>query len=134
MLIAGKGEGVVGVRLTQMRKFRSEEMELSQSLANQAMLGIQLAQLSAQSRQTAVIEERNRMARDIHDTLAQGFTGVIMHLEAAQEAISRQRSEVVTGHVRSAGEIARDGLREARRSVGALRPLALEEQSLAEAL
>src|SRR5271168_1701280 len=134
MLIEGKVEGVVGVRLTQMRKFRPEEMELAQSLANQAMLGIQLAQLSAQSRQTAVIEERNRMARDIHDTLAQGFTGVIMHLEAAQEAISRQRSEVVTGHVRSAGEIARDGLREARRSVGALRPLALEEQSLAEAL
>src|SRR5271154_3247805 len=117
MLIAGKGEGVVGVRLTQMRKFRSEEMELSQSLANQAMLGIQLARLSALSRQTAVIEERNRMARDIHDALAQGFTGVIMHLEAVEEAMSRRRTEVVSGHLRSAGQIARDGLSEARRSV-----------------
>jgi len=134
ILIACKVVGVIGVRFRQKRTFRPEELDLAQSLANQAMLAIQLAQLSAQSRQTAVIEERNRMARDIHDTLAQGFTGVIMHLEAAQEAISRQRSEVVTGHVRSAGEIARDGLREARRSVGALRPLALEEQSLAEAL
>ena len=67
----------------------------------------------------AIIAERNRMARDIHDTLAQGFTGVIMHLEAAEEAISRSRPEFVASHVRGAGEIARDGLREARRSVQA---------------
>src|SRR5271154_6364338 len=134
MLIAGKGEGVVGVRLTQMRKFRSEEMELAQSLANQAMLGIQLARLSAQSRQTAVIEERNRMAREIHDTLAQGFTGIIMHLDAAEEATARRRAETLSGHISSAGQIARDGLREARRSVRALRPLALEGKTLAEAL
>jgi len=134
MLIDGKVEGVVGVRLTQMRKFQPEEMELAQSLANQAMLGIQLARLSAQSRQTAVVEERNRMARDIHDTLAQGFTGIIMHLEAAEEARARRRAEVLSGHLRSAGQIARDGLREARRSVRALRPLALEGKTLAEAL
>jgi signal transduction histidine kinase len=134
MLIDGKVEGVTGVRLTQMRTFRSEELELAQSLSNQAMLAIQLARLSAQSRQTAVIEERNRLAREIHDTLAQGFTGLIMHLEAAEEAMARRRFEVVSGHVRSAGEIARDGLREARRSVRALRFLALKEKSLAEAL
>ena len=50
-------------------------MELSQALANQAM---RLTQLYAQSRESAVIAERNRMARDIHDTLAQGFIGVIV--------------------------------------------------------
>ncbi|MDB6039393.1 MAG: hypothetical protein JWM99_3234 [Verrucomicrobiales bacterium] len=134
MLIASKVEGVIGVRFTQKRAFRPEELELAQSLANLAMLAIQLARLSAQSRQTAIIEERNRMARDIHDTLAQGFTGVIMHMEAAEEAMSRRRAEVVSGHLRSAGEIARDGLREARRSVRALRPLVLEEKKLPEAL
>jgi signal transduction histidine kinase len=134
MLIAGNVEGVIGVRFAQKRTFRAEELELAQALANQAMLAIQLARLSAQSRQTAIIEERNRMARDIHDTLAQGFTGVILHLEAAEEAISRERADVVSGHLRGAGEIARDGLREARRSVQALRPQALEERSLAEAL
>jgi len=107
---------------------------LAQALANQAMLAIQLARLSAQSRQSGIIEERNRMARDIHDTLAQGFTGVIMHMEAAQQAMLRKRMEVVSGHLRGAGEIARDGLREARRSVQALRPLALEQKKLAEAL
>jgi signal transduction histidine kinase len=134
MMIAGKVEGAIGVRFTQQRTFRSEELELAQALANQAMLAIQLARLSAQSRQSGIIKERNRMARDIHDTLAQGFTGVIMHMEAAQQAMLRKRMEVVSGHLRGAGEIARDGLREARRSVQALRPLALEQKQLAEAL
>jgi signal transduction histidine kinase len=134
MTIAGEVKGVIGVRFKQQRAFRVEELELAQALANQAMLAIQLAHLSAQSRHAAIIEERNRMARDIHDTLAQGFTGVILHLEAAEEALSRRRTEIVTGHLKSAGEIARDGLQEARRSVRALRPLALESKKLAEAL
>jgi|HubBroStandDraft_1064217.scaffolds.fasta_scaffold10986_2 PAS domain S-box-containing protein len=134
MLIDSKVEGVLGVRFKNKRTFQPEELRLAQSLANQAMLAIQLARLSGQSRQTAVIEERNRMARDIHDTLAHGFTGVIMQLEAAEEAISRNRAEVVSTHLQSAGEIARDGLREARRSVQALRPLALEGKTLTEAM
>jgi GAF domain-containing protein len=78
MLIAGQVAGVIGIRFTQKRRFRPEEVELAQALANQAMLAMQLTRLSAQSRQSAVMAERNRMARDIHDTLAQGFTGVIL--------------------------------------------------------
>jgi signal transduction histidine kinase len=134
MIIAGKAEGVIGVRFTQKRTMRAEELDLAQALANQAMLAIQLARLSTKSRQSAIVEERNRMARDIHDTLAQGFTGVILHVEAAEEAMSRKRREAVIGHLHGAGEIARDGLREARRSVRALRPLALEDKKLAQAL
>ncbi len=134
MMIAGEAQGVIGVRFTRQRAFRAEELELAQALANQAMLEIRLARLSVQARNSAIIRERDRMARDIHDTLAQGFTGLIMHVEAAEEAMSRQRLDVVSGHLHSAGEIARDGLREARRSVHALRPLALEEKKLAEAL
>ena len=134
MLIAGEVGGLIAIRFTRKHAFGDEERELAQALANQAMLAIQLARLSAQSRQSAIIGERNRMARDIHDTLAQGFTGVILHLEAAEEAMSRKRLEAVTGHLHGAGEIARDGLREARRSVRALRPLALEEKKLAEVL
>ena len=134
MMIAGEVKGVIGVRFKQKRTVRPGELDLALALANQAMLAIQLSRLSAQSRQAAIIRERNRMARDIHDTLAQGFTGVILHLEAAEEAMSRRRSEIVSGHIRGAGEIARDGLREARRSVGALRPLALEDKKLAAAM
>ena len=53
------------------------------------MLAMQLTRLSAESRESAVIAERNRMARDIHDTLAQGLTGVIMQLEAVKGAIAQ---------------------------------------------
>jgi signal transduction histidine kinase len=134
MIIAGEVGGLIAIRFTRKHSFGDEERELAQALANQAMLAIQLARLSAQSRQSAIIGERNRMARDIHDTLAQGFTGVILHVEAAEEAMSRKQLEAATGHLRGAGEIARDGLREARRSVRALRPLALEDKKLAQAL
>src|SRR5258706_16473808 len=78
--------------------------------------------------------ESNRMARDIQNTLAQGFTGVIVQLEAAGEAMSQSRTARVSDHLNQAGELARESLREARRSVQALRPQALEEKKLSEAL
>jgi PAS domain S-box-containing protein len=134
MLIAGQVEGVIGIRFTRKRSFRGEELELAQALAHQAMLAIQLGRLSRQSRQAAVAAERNRMARDIHDTLAQGFTGVILQLEAAEEAISQRLAAKAGEHLARAGELAREGLQEARRSVWALRPRTLEEKNLCEAL
>jgi signal transduction histidine kinase len=107
---------------------------LTYALAHQATLAIQLTRLSAQSRQSAVMAERNRMARDIHDTLAQGFTGVIVQLEAAGEAMSQSRTARVSDHLNQASELARESLREARRSVQALRPQALEGKQLSDAL
>jgi signal transduction histidine kinase len=134
MLIDSKLEGVMGIRFTHKRTFQSEELQLAQSLATQAMLAIQMARLSVQSHHTAMVEERNRVARDIHDTLAQGFTGVIAHLEAARGAVSQKKTEKVSDHLDRAGELAREGLREARRSVRALRPSALEGTPLTVAL
>lgn len=75
MVTAGAVKGVTGIRFSSRRSFRIEELELAKALANQAMLAMELTRLSAQDRRSAVIEERNRMARDIHDTLAQGLTG-----------------------------------------------------------
>jgi len=134
MLVAGRVEGVVGIRFTSKRAFRTEEMELAQALANQTMLALQLTRLSAQSRQSAVMAERNRMARDMHDTLAQGFTGVIVQLEAAADATSKGLTKEAEEHLARAGDLARESLREARRSVRALRPRALEDKDLCEAL
>jgi PAS domain S-box-containing protein len=134
MLIAGEVEGVVGIRFTRKRSFRAEEMDLAQALAHQAMLACQLRRLSRQSRQAAVAAERNRLARDIHDTLAQGFTGVIVQLEAIEEALSQGLVARAGEYLNRAGELARESLQEARRSVQALRPQTLEEKDLCEAL
>lgn len=134
MLVAGQVEGVIGIRFTRKREFRAEEIELAQALAHQAMLAIQLMRLSNQSRQAAIVAERNRMARDIHDTLAQGFTGVIVQLEAAADATSDGLLKEANDHISRASDLARGSLREARRSVQALRPEALEEKDLSGAL
>jgi len=134
MLIAGRLEGAIGLRFTQKRLFRTEEIELAQALANQATLAMHLTRLSAESREAAVIAERNRLARDIHDTLAQGFTGVIVQLEAAADARSKGLANEADEHLSRAADLARGSLKEARRSVQALRPSALEDKGLREAL
>src|SRR5438094_8572345 len=80
----------------------------------------------------ALLEERNRMAREIHDSLAQSFTGILLQLEAAEAAAEAGvPSETYLRRVR---DLAKFGLGEARRSVLALRPLALEEKGLEYAL
>jgi len=134
MSIVGRLEGAIGLRFTSKRGFRPEEMDLAQALANQAMLAMRLTQLYAQSRESAVMAERNRMARDIHDTLAQGFIGVIVQLEAAADARSRGMSPESEEHCGRAASLARESLQEARRSVQALRPHILDENNLCEAL
>jgi PAS domain S-box-containing protein len=134
MLITGKVEGVIGIRFASRREFCAGETELAQAFANQAMLAMQLTRLSAQSRQAAVMAERNRMARDIHDTLAQGFTGVVVQLEAARGAAKRNENLEVAKRIEQADGLARSSLAEARRSVRALRPRSLRDGTLCMAL
>jgi signal transduction histidine kinase len=89
-------------------------------------------QLLTQARQAGVQDERHRMAQEIHDTLAQGLTGIITQLQAAEQASAdpiRWRR-----HVTVAIGLARESLSEARRSVDALRPKPLETARLSEAL
>jgi len=89
------------------------------------------AQLLTQAREAGVGDERQRMAREIHDTLAQGLMGIITQLEAAQQTANDAERE---RRMDNAKRLARDSLAEARRSVQALRPQALENSRLPEAL
>lgn len=86
-----------------------------------------------QEQENRVLQERNRMAREIHDTLAQGLTGIIIQLEAAQDMLA-DAPQAAMEHVVRAQDLARGSLTEARRSVQALRPLALEDADLATAI
>jgi signal transduction histidine kinase len=79
-----------------------------------------------------VLDERQRMAREIHDTLAQGLTGIITQLQAAEQAADDPAGW--RRHFEAATRLARDSLSEARRSVEALRPESLETGRLSEAL
>jgi PAS domain S-box-containing protein len=133
-LVGGHVRGFIGIRHGDRPRYRPEEIELAQALAHQAMLAIQLNEFAERSRQTAILEERNRMARDIHDTLAQGFTGVIVQLEAVEDAIACCRRKEANEHLQRAADLARRSLNEARRSVHALRPQALQGGNFWEAL
>jgi len=133
-LVAGRVKGFVSVRHGARLPYRPEEIELAQALAHQAMFAIQLNEFAEQGREAAVLAERNRLARDIHDTLAQGFTGVIMQLEAAEDVMPNGVPDEAVGHLRRASQLARRSLTEARRSVHALRPEALQRSNFWDAL
>jgi PAS domain S-box-containing protein len=86
-----------------------------------------------QAEEASVLAERNRMAQEIHDTLAQAFTGIIVHLQAASRKIATD-PETAQACITTGGNLARSGLAEARRSVAALRPELLEDGDLYSAL
>ncbi len=133
-------ENVVGLMSFNSGKkhsFWPEDIELAQLLAQQVMLGMRLNRLTEEvaqrAEETAVANERNRMAREIHDTLAQGFTGIVVQLEAAEDTLS-DAPEEAQEHLIRARNLAKESLAEARRSVWALRPPVLESSDLSTAL
>ncbi|WP_169776514.1 sensor histidine kinase [Amycolatopsis jejuensis] len=89
-------------------------------------------QLLTQAREAGVLDERQRLSQEIHDTLAQGFTGIITQLEAAAQV--RENPAEWERHVAAATLLARENLTAARRSVDALHPAPLDSATLPEAL
>jgi signal transduction histidine kinase len=90
------------------------------------------ARLLAQAGEAGTLDERQRMAREIHDTLAQGLTGIITQVQAARSA--EGRPDDWPRHLDNAADLARESLSEARRTVQALGPEPLEQRALCDAL
>ena len=111
---------------------RSSERDFV-TIAAQVALVLDNMRLVAQAQETAVLRERQRLAREIHDTLAQGFTSIVMHLEAAEQALPTDR-EVTERHLNQARSTARDSLAQARRVVDDLRPELLESTPFDQAI
>ena len=90
-------------------------------MARQATLALHHSRVAEQSRleerRQAVLEERNRIARDIHDTLAQGFAAILMQLQAAQRSAGETLPPAVATSLETAVDLARTHMIEARRSV-----------------
>jgi GAF domain-containing protein len=111
LTLGGQANGQLSFRFTEERGFDPAELEIARALATQASLAIQLTQLAKTAKQSAVLEERNQLAGEIHDSLAQFFTGIAMQLGMAKEVTK-------TGdglkYVERAAELAKFGLSEAR--------------------
>jgi signal transduction histidine kinase len=80
----------------------------------------EVSRAAEEQQRNAIVAERTRFARDIHDTLAQGFTGIMMQLNAAEQRLPADAPDART-HIEKARELANASLDEARRSVAALR-------------
>jgi signal transduction histidine kinase len=110
---------------------------LTEAIARQAALALHFASLiegvRREEREKAMLEERNRLARDIHDNLAQGFGGILMQLQAARRDIG-DPSSALAESIDTAIDLARTHLVEARRSVGALRPNVGDGEAMAASL
>ena len=115
------------------REFRPEELEIARALAIQASLAIQLTRLAKGARQSAVLEERNELAGEIHDSLAQLFTGISMQLGVARKVIKRgAKTACLTWNEQLSWR--KFGLSEARRTAFSLQPTLIEESGLIAAL
>ena len=122
--------GALGLRATVVPG--AEMTALLMAIGNQVGLALSTARLSDEGREMAVLEERARLAREIHDTLAQQLTGIVIQLEAAQALVSRDPARSLPA-LASAQELARSALAAARRSVWDLRPAPLSSTGLVAA-
>ncbi len=119
LVFGDRSLGVIALGLNTSELMRSELAELLVALGQQVTLAMAMKRLFHSAHKAAVLVERNRIGREIHDGLAQAFTGILMQLNAAEEQAEGSPLVTVMDRIR---DIAREGLTEARRSVLALRP------------
>jgi two-component system NarL family sensor kinase len=131
----GKRLGVLNVASRDWRELSPDDLRLLYTVGDLVGIAIERARLFAQSARIGALEERNRLAREIHDTLAQGITAVVLQLEHADALLDARTGRLrIQQSVRQALHQARANLEETRRSVHDLRAAPLEGRTLTEAL
>ena len=125
--------GVFVVSHMQSHSYSPEALNLVTALAQQVVLALQLTRLADEAKQVAIVEEQNRLAREIHDTLAQTFTGITLQLNNAQY-YATQDAAIAWDIIEQVKTLARSGLAESRRLVWSLHPDAEEYRDLAGSL
>lgn len=121
--------------ILNQRQLSHIRFDLESRLEEINRLYLMADQLHQENMKLAIAEERNRLAREIHDVLAQGFTAIILQVAAAETAYASQQNPGVLQHrLAKINELAHLNLTEARRSVANLRPQPLEGVSLTESL
>ena len=113
--------------------FSNHQLRVAFGIADSAALALDNARLYARSHSLGMAEERIRVARDIHDGIAQGLTAISLHLEASEQMFEA-KPEKAQAKLHRALELTRANLEDARRSVLDLRASALQELTLADAL
>jgi two-component system NarL family sensor kinase len=133
-LYAGRKRlGVLNVAGADWRELTADELQLLYTIGYQIGIAVERARLHARAALLAAAEERARLARELHDSLAQSLTAISLQLEAA-DALAGQGDPRAHAQVREALRLTRDALQETRRVVHDLRAGALQDRPLPEAL
>ncbi|HEU5141103.1 MAG TPA: sensor histidine kinase [Bacillales bacterium] len=125
--------GMLVVGRSRSRSFTSEEARLMATLANQMAILLKNYNLISEQKKRLLLEERNRIAREIHDGVAQSVAGVVMELETAERLFKTDRVKAETLMRNSTGKL-RNSLKEIRQSIYALRPYPTERSGLRKAI
>src|SRR5262249_34854909 len=133
LLAGGQTLGFLECFARDEMAFRPSQIEQARALAEQVCLAVQCIRMLERTTHAAAFEERQRLAREIHDSLGQAFTAILVQLRSAEETLgdAPNLARSAIGQVR---ELAREGLADTRRAIDALHPRALDRFDLATAL
>jgi signal transduction histidine kinase len=130
LFFGAEARGIFTLKFSSERTLSPEEDGLAHTLANQVVLALELTKLSEKAKAAALADERNRMAADVHDTLAQAFAATLLHLRSMpMEGASAE----LQSHWDFAQDTAKEGLAAARRTMNAMRTVSpTDSRSLPE--
>jgi PAS domain S-box-containing protein len=134
LIVQGRDYGAITVYYARPRDFSEEDLSLAMGVADQVALAIENARLREQAGQSAALEERGRLARELHDSVTQSLYGVTMYAEAAARLMTSDQGTAAAEYLRDARDTAQEALREMRLLIYQLRPPLLEKGGLAVAL
>ncbi|MBN1137865.1 MAG: GAF domain-containing protein [Anaerolineae bacterium] len=134
LITKGGTVGVVNVATGKPRLVTAEDLALLTAIGHQIGIAVENALLYEQAQRLAVVEERNRLARDLHDSMIQALYGVTLYAEAAGRKLAMGNTEATAEHLRRIQATSQEALREMRLLIFELRPLILRVSGLATAL
>jgi signal transduction histidine kinase len=132
--VKGQVIGVLDAQSVSLDAFDESDLIVLQSLADQTGVAIENARLYKQAQQLAVVEERNRLARELHDSVTQALYGITLHAEAAFRQLEAANPELANEQLIELRGTAQEALREMRLLIFELRPSVVEMQGLVPAL
>ena len=135
-IVSGRGDVAGAFYLTdkvQATEFSDADQALIETFAAHAALALENARLHERSRELSIVEERNRLARELHDAVTQTLCGVVLAAESGAALLERDRAGA-GAQLALVRELAREAMEELRSVIVHLRPAALESQGLSEAL
>jgi signal transduction histidine kinase len=129
-----KTVGAIDLGSYELREITVEEVSLLAAIGHQIGVAVENARLYEQAQQLAIIQERNRLARDLHDSVMQALYGVTLYAEAASRQLRKGQDELASDHLSEIRDTAEEALREMRVLIFELRPPILKREGLTAAL